>query len=666
MSGLIFYVKSTVSIFTNQNFKGWGRKKTGRFSLRCNKVFGGKLTLLEDGFIRSINLGGSESFSIVEDDIGIYYDATVPSKLENLLNTYDFKSNSDLLKKSTFTIDLIKKYQISKYNHAPNIDDDYFSNVESNKVLIIAQTKGDLSLEYGLAERFNTNEIINAAIIENPGAEIYLKVHPDVLNGRKNSDIDIESVVDKCKIISDDVNPISLLKHFSKVYTKTSQMGFEALIVGCDCVCFGMPFYAGWGLTDDRVKCERRKRKLSVEEVFAASYILYAKHFNPYIQKPSDIIDTIKTIVKYRDIERKSNKKIFLFGFSRWKHGFVAPFLKQFNKKNINFINPIFSSNINLAIRKGMDKNCEVYSWGAGKYSEVEKFAQDNNIKITRVEDGFIRSIGLGSDLTRPYSLVFDDVGIYFDPAQPSRLEEILNFTNFDTHIINEATELIKALVNSGISKYNNANDVSINIPSGKKSILVVGQVEDDASIKLGANSMTNLSLLKQVRSENSDAIIVYKPHPDVVSGNRVGEVSGADIDLYSDLYLVDVGIGELISKVDEVHTMTSTVGFEALLQGKAVATYGMPFYAGWGLTKDKLDCGRRTRKLSLPELVAGTLILYPRYIDPNSGHYCAAELLIDRLKQQRDRMGSSFLYRTQHNLHSFISRRLQKILSWF
>ena len=647
-------------------FKGWGRKPSGKRALFFLKFFKQELLLREDGFICSIGLGNSQLFSIVEDDIGIYYDAIVPSKLENLLSNYDFKSDSYLLKKATSAIDLIKKYQISKYNHAPNIDDDYFSNATSNKVLIIAQTKGDLSLEYGLAGRFNTSEIIDAAIEENPNAEIYLKVHPDVLNGRKNSDIDIESVVDKCKIISDDVNPISLLKHFSKVYTKTSQMGFEALIVGCECVCFGMPFYAGWGLTDDRVKCARRKRKLSVEEVFAASYILYTKYFNPYTQKPSDIIDTIKTIVRYRDIERKSNKKIYLFGFSRWKHGFVAPFLKQFNKKNINFINPIFSSNINLAIRKGMDKNCEVYIWGAGKYPKVEKFAQDNNIKITRVEDGFIRSIGLGSDLTRPYSLAFDDVGIYFDPTQPSWLEEILNFTQFDSHIINEATQLIKAIVNSGISKYNNANDVSINIPSGKKSILVVGQVEDDASIKLGANSMTNLSLLKQVRAENSDAIIVYKPHPDVVSGNRVGEVSGADIDLYSDLYLVDVGIGELISKVDEVHTMTSTVGFEALLQGKAVATYGMPFYAGWGLTKDKLDCGRRTRKLSLPELVAGTLILYPRYIDPNSGHYCAAELLIDRLKQQRDRMGSSFLYRTQHNLHSFISRRLQKILSWF
>jgi len=647
-------------------YKGWGRKPSGRKAVLKSQELGKTFLLQEDGFIRSIGLGNSQPFSIVEDDVGIYYDATAPSKLENLLNNYDFKSDSGSLKKANTAIDLIKKYQISKYNHAPNIDDDYFSNSTSNKVLIIAQTKGDLSLEYGLAEQFNINEIIDAATRENPNAEIYLKVHPDVLNGRKDSDIDIELVKTRCKIISDDVNPISLLKHFSKVYTKTSQMGFEALIVGCECVCFGMPFYAGWGLTDDRVKCERRKRKLNVEEVFAASYILYAKYFNPYTQKPSDIIDTIKTIVRYRDIERKSSKKIYLFGFSRWKHGFVAPFLKQFNKKNINFINPIHSSHMNLAIRKGIDKDCEVYSWGASKHPEVEKFAQDNNIKITRVEDGFIRSIGLGSDLTRPYSLVFDDVGIYFDPTQPSKLEEILNSTQFDSHIINEATQLIKAIVNSGISKYNNANDVSINIPSGKKSILVVGQVEDDASIKLGANSMTNLSLLKQVRIENSEAVIIYKPHPDVISGNRVGEVSGADIDLYSDLCLNNVGISDLISKVDEVHTMTSLVGFEALLQNKVVVTYGMPFYAGWGLTKDKINCDRRTRKLSLPELVAGSLILYPRYIDPNSGHYCAAELLIDRLKQQRDRMGSSFLYRTQHNLYSFISRRLQKILSWF
>ncbi len=113
-----------------------------------------------------------------------------------------------------------------------------------------------------------TDEMIDSAINENPDANIYLKVHPDVLSGKKASDIDIKAAKKHCIIIEENVNPISLLKHFDKVYTKTSQMGFEALLVGCKCVCFGMPFYAGWGVTDDRVTCSRRKRMLRVEDIF--------------------------------------------------------------------------------------------------------------------------------------------------------------------------------------------------------------------------------------------------------------------------------------------------------------------------------------------------------------------------------------------------------------
>ena len=77
----------------------------------------------------------------------------------------------------------------------------------------------------------------------------------------------LKKINEKCRIISDDINAISLLENFNKVYTRTSQMGFEALIMGCKCVVFGMPFYGGWGLTDDRVSCSRRKRKLSLSEV---------------------------------------------------------------------------------------------------------------------------------------------------------------------------------------------------------------------------------------------------------------------------------------------------------------------------------------------------------------------------------------------------------------
>lgn len=295
------YFYNIFQIFFKKEFKGWGRKKTGRFAAWCYRSFGGTLILQEDGFIRSIGLGidGSPSFSIVEDDLGIYYDASTPSALEKILNEYDFARDEKLMHDAKEAIEFIKKHNISKYNYAPDIDSNYFLDNEK-RVLIIAQSAGDSSLKYGRGYEYSTDDIIKAAIQENKDSRIYLKIHPDVLTGKKLSDIDISNISQDIKIITDDVNPISLLKHFSKVYVKTSGMGFESLLVGCECVCFGMPFYAGWGITDDRLKCERRERKLKVEEVFAGAYILYTKYCNPDDKKVSNIFNTLQVIVSKR------------------------------------------------------------------------------------------------------------------------------------------------------------------------------------------------------------------------------------------------------------------------------------------------------------------------------------------------------------------------------
>ncbi len=283
-------------------FYGKKKKKSGQEAISLAKKCNSSFVLLEDGFIRSLDLGvkGSPSFSIVEDDMGIYYDATTPSRLEHILQTYDFDSDVALMSKARDAIELIKKYHISKYNHAPYLDKNFFLSDEK-RVLIIAQTAGDSSLEYGLGNSFSTDEMIKKAVVENPDCKIYLKIHPDVLSGKKSSDIDVKNIDKNISIISEDVNPISLLKHFSKVYTKTSGMGFEALLTGCECVCFGMPFYAGWGITDDRILCDRRTRKLSVEKVFAAAYILYTRYVNPYSKKEIDIIETINTIAEMKE-----------------------------------------------------------------------------------------------------------------------------------------------------------------------------------------------------------------------------------------------------------------------------------------------------------------------------------------------------------------------------
>ena len=222
-----YYLYNLRQIFTHKQFKGWGRKKTGKFARFLAKIFKKDFLLLEDGFIRSFGLGieDSPSFSIVQDNLGIYYDSTTKSQLENLLNTYDFNANPTLLKTAKEAINLITTHHISKYNHAPDVPQNYFAPTDSTptRILIISQTQNDSSLIYGNANAFTTSQIIQDALTENPNCEIYLKIHPDVLSGRKKSDFNPSEIPAQIKLITEDFNPISLLKHFHKVYTKTSQ-----------------------------------------------------------------------------------------------------------------------------------------------------------------------------------------------------------------------------------------------------------------------------------------------------------------------------------------------------------------------------------------------------------------------------------------------------------
>ncbi|ENV8236111.1 capsular polysaccharide biosynthesis protein [Campylobacter jejuni] len=627
--------KKNLKIKKDDLFFGWGRKKSGLKAMNLAKKYKAKFILLEDGFIRSLNLGveNSPSFSMVKDDIGIYYDATMPSKLENLLNTYEIKDEE--IKQAKKAIELIKKYKISKYNNNLDIPDNYFQK-EEKRVLIIIQTANDTSLEFGLAKDFKTLDMIKDAIKENPDSKIYIKIHPDVLIGKKQSDLDINSLPKECILITENFNPIALLEFFNKVYTKTSGMGFEALMQECECICYGMPFYADWGLTKDKLECKRRIRKRSLEEVFYAAYILYVEYFNPYLNQKSNIFDTIQTLAKYKDIEKVNSNRLFMLGFTLWKRHFIKPFFKA-KDNEIIFLNSLKS----LA-RYKLKESDKFFIWGrridynALKTTLIKK-AQDENLsyftpKISLVEDGFIRSISLGSDLTRPFSLIVDDKGLYIDPNKPSKLEELLQNEIFDENMLNRAKNIIKILLENRFSKYNGLKheDLKINAKIGQKIILIPAQVEDDASMILGGFGLSTLDLLKEVRSKNQDAYIIFKPHPDVLSGNRVGLKDETLILEFCDEIVKDCSIDSAIKIADEIHTITSTSGFDALLRAKKVFTYGMPFYAGWGLTKDKHKCKRRTRKLSLEELVAGTLITYPRYINPKTKTLCEIEVCLD------------------------------------
>jgi capsular polysaccharide export protein len=257
------------------------------------------------------------------------------------------------------------------------------------------------------------------------------------------------------------------------------------------------------------------------------------------------------------------------------------------------------------------------------------------DVRVYRLEDGFIRSVGLGADLTRPFSWVIDDIGIYYDTTRPSRLEDILNNETWDPRILLRARQVRERLVRSGLTKYNLPATQWRPAVQNRPVVLVAGQVETDASIALGAVDIrTNLALLKKVREIRPGAWLVYKPHPDVIAGLRGAGRYEEQSKLWCDEMLLEGSMHQILEHVDEVHVITSLTGFEALLRQRQVHCHGQPFYAGWGLTHDSHPHPRRQRRLTLDELVAGTLLHYPTYLNDETGLTCELEDVLAALER--------------------------------
>jgi len=255
-------------------------------------------------------------------------------------------------------------------------------------------------------------------------------------------------------------------------------------------------------------------------------------------------------------------------------------------------------------------------------------------VPLVQVEDGFIRSAGLGVQLAPAQSLVLDQAGAHFDPARPSDLEHLLAEGDFPPALLARAARLRCRLVEAGITKYNLAGAAPGFLPPpGRRVMLVCGQVEDDASLRRGGGTVrTNQDLLRAARRTDPDAFLVYKPHPDVEAGMRRGAVRPEALAVMADHVASGVPIAPLYALADEVQVMSSLAGFEALLRGRRVVCWGQPFFAGWGLTEDMAPLPRRRRRLGLDEMVAAALILYPRYWDPVTGLPCPVELFCERL----------------------------------
>lgn len=680
-------------------FIGWGHKKSYQ---RANKTaIKQNLTTLsiEDGFLRSLGsgVGSRHGLSVVVDDIGIYFDLTQSSRLEQFIiarakNTA--KSEQQALD-SSHAQQLMARIcdeRLSKYNAVMDcpsldslVDEETTSTAKiplKSHVLLIDQVAGDASVQGAGANKAQFRRMLKAACRNHPNAHIWIKAHPAAKSGYLTR----LKLPKNVRLLSQSLNPIALLAQVDHVYTVSSHMGFEALMLGKTVHCFGVNWYSGWGLTDDRSAPKRlletvqqrrqavaktvlgnkkpsnpalfslssaEKVTTTIETLFYSAYIDYSRYVDPATRQACNIETAIDWLVTNRHWQVRLNSYLTIYEFSRWKLPFVKAFVDL--PRTTLFVKPKPRlKNVLHPDHFRVNYDQPLLVWGLAKRQQLQKKQQGKHINLPTIycmEDGFIRSNGLGATLLAPLSVVIDKQGIYYDATQPSDLETLLRqCESLSTEQNARVQNLQTKLLTQRVSKYNvgaSTDNLSRSWMeeakrSGKRRILIIGQVEDDLSVQYcGSDIKTNSSLIERVGQDHPDAYLIYKPHPDVEAGLRAGKVTEACLRQVQAV-AYDTAMPDCLECVDEVHTLSSLTGFEALLRGLKVTCYGLPFYAGWGLTTDidaKLSpkntyLARRHRDtaLTLEQLLYCSLICYPLYRLPNGHGLAQVEQVIDYL----------------------------------
>ncbi len=629
-----------------------------------------KCAYIDEGFVGTHDFEGNSlpPFSLLLDSKAPCFDARKPTDLENLINGYDFSADSSLLEKSAKLMTVLLEKECSKYNVQRQIDDVQvvYGPKENYRVLVIGQPANARSVLYGSERPYTNSDIVAIAASENPDAQIIYKPHPlELINRTEKAVSDIEH---PCLVI-DKLIPISqALETVDHVYTVSSLAGFEALMRGIKVTALGCPFYAGWGLTDDRQPNERRQRRLSLHELFAAAYLLYPKYYDAenvettpelFFEKVSEQHEYVMPIGFEKDPESAKTTEdeapglesgsvesvaemddirtnTFVIGAPQWREHFVS----WFPERKVAFIPR--SITLEKFTRKfgriAADPQAEIFIW-AEPNVEVIQFIAENNFKCTYVQEGFFHSVGPRVGGIPPYSLTMDSCAPYSDSTGSSDLECLLNSYDFagDPELMVRADKLMSSLLFAGLSKYNHVARVDdIQRIYGRKEhrrILVLGQIEDESTIMPGAT--TNSDLLMLAATENPDAQIIYKPHPNMMSKKRTQSLVKPDVQPPCLFLEQDIPISQALETIDHVYTVSSLAGFEALLRGIKVTTLGCPFYSGWGLTDDRQLNSRRNRTLTTGEIFAAAYVLYPRYYDPETKHEIPPEVAFELLRDK-------------------------------
>ncbi|MBY8610159.1 capsular biosynthesis protein [Burkholderia arboris] len=487
------------------------------------------------------------------------------------------------------------------------------------RVLLIDERARAPRVGGGVAHRRGAafDDMVAAARAAHPDAEFWLARSSDGGTGRWLSAA-VRSLPPGLHTAPGDGALPAMLRHVDHVYVLDASEGMLALLANRRVHVFGNPYYAGWGLTSDAAALPGRTARPDLATLFNCIYLQLARYRDP-VTHQSGTLDALLDLIELQRVVRgrfADLQAVACVGIQWWKRGFVTPFATA-GGGTVRWP----GTAAEVATHE------HALLWGARDSAGLPP-----GVDTVRIEDGFLHSHGLGSDMIAPRSQIVDRTSLYFDASRPSDLTAILNDTDFGDAELARAAALRRQIVAAGLTKYNLGRRPPVwQAPHGTTVALVIGQVADDASIRLGTGAIqTADALLETVRKKRPHAYIVYKPHPDVLSGNRRGLVDAGGL---ADVVDRDADLLSLVEVAHEVHTLSSLAGFDALLRGKPVSTYGLPFYAGWGLTDDAITPQPwRQRTLTLDMLTAGALIRYPLYWDWQLRLYTTPEAVATQL----------------------------------
>ncbi len=603
---------------------GWGLKPTARKARAYARRHGLDYLALEDGFLRSAGSARHKPLplSLVLDDAGIYTDASRPSRVERLIREAP-AFPPDLRWQASEGLEAVLFHRLTKYN---TVSSGAAGErlAKTIRVLLVDQVYGDQSISGGLASEASFARMLETALQTFPAGAIAVKVHPDVLAGRARGYIDEPARRHGLTRIVGMGNPHDLLEGIEAVWTVSSQLGLEAVFKGCKVRCFGVPFYAGWGLTEDTPDnasassaLARRGAPRSPVDVFAAAFAAYANYADPVTRQPISLMRAIERLVAWRDYAQECSGKTWYIGFPRRMR--VAERFFADGGGRIEHVS------LARSLDAARGEVASVLMWQKRGSARAVGRLQAHGERISLVHEGPL-SLGGGT----PCSIVRETALDTVKGVDNATIVNVLAHHHFEPALLKRAAALRAALVSAAEVAPASALPSLTAKADGRRVVLIAGEparLERAFGVPRVVRDVDGL--VRTVREKQPDAFLV-EAVPANGLRDRMKRSTGA-MPPGVDMVVRESDLPALYRAIDEVHVLRSHVGLEALIHAKHVECWGAPFFAGWGLTSDHVPIPGRLRQLSIDELIAAALILVPRYVDPETGVYCEVEALVAR-----------------------------------